>query len=976
MSVHVSPPDDDASAAWSDADADAESVSSEHDAQQDDVGTQERVEMLRAPILSICAALGGYEDVKNDDGRVEQLYRLGDDCLGCLRDLRRLWRQDEEDELRTIGRVFAELGVLHNDLVPILLHSAGTDEKGARIALACADLLTALTWPIDWAAEVKGAVARDQMDDSLACADALRGFQVQYKASIIRGRAREPRLAEETVLGLVMKHMLLPALAKPRPERTERDTGVISMALHLVRNLVAIEDPPVHGPASVDALAQATLQSALVAQLDATHLLDVVLMIASNADSREYELWTPVVADIVYHLFVGLDVADFAGRSDATPLAAALYAEEVKKGRMPRQYGARHSRFGTSIQFRANDGSLRTARTPRALVAPVSRLEHAIAAKSKRKIRRRRLAEERGAPRLQRQLDTASAEVLGAWAARFVGDGAFGVLIRAYLRDIHAERERVGDVDAARFRALELSEFFVSYFVAQRPKFPFSVVADWLEPWAFRLARSRAEAAREARDWLEFTAAVRLWTALLRLVAALTHGSADERSAADSLQETLYYDGDLLATAVQVMHAYSAQSVACLAAVIDFSYTLPKLLERHAAAHDHMFVRVKGGEDSRERQFRFESFQRSVATSRLAHAALQLLQRWSEAPVPKASLQRSLAVLHRLVVKAHRPELLFSARARSVLTAVVDEGIVHIDACSETCGRDLRRLIAHVEKKFAQLDTHAQAIFNQDKRPRAPPAPQEITVRPGFVHSEEIGIAVGLLAEQHRLAAVTWVKFSLEVASGERKAILALEPLDVDIDLDNPAPHVRERFKDHVLRTDDLALRDDATKVPALKLLCRLVGLVADKSSEPWTWTVPAAITPGALDRDARIIDQYLAQPLVLEGRSLEDVVHRVGKRKSEAEDGRRKKAAGTAERDNLERDAPLDYSSAGGDQSSDEAPSPISRAFPLPTSADAQAGARTDAGADAHADDGADDGGHDAPPRSGLFFFDSDDDM
>lgn len=39
--------------------------------------------------------------------------------------------------MRSIASVFSELNVLHNDLVPILLHCAGGDEKRAKIALAC-----------------------------------------------------------------------------------------------------------------------------------------------------------------------------------------------------------------------------------------------------------------------------------------------------------------------------------------------------------------------------------------------------------------------------------------------------------------------------------------------------------------------------------------------------------------------------------------------------------------------------------------------------------------------------------------------------------------------------------------------------------------------------------------------------------------------------------------------------------------------
>lgn len=43
---------------------------------------QERIDQLRGPVLSICSALGGYEEVARPDGTVESVYQLGDDCLG------------------------------------------------------------------------------------------------------------------------------------------------------------------------------------------------------------------------------------------------------------------------------------------------------------------------------------------------------------------------------------------------------------------------------------------------------------------------------------------------------------------------------------------------------------------------------------------------------------------------------------------------------------------------------------------------------------------------------------------------------------------------------------------------------------------------------------------------------------------------------------------------------------------------------
>ena len=58
---------------------------------------------------------------------------------GCLRDLRTLWRQDEDDASRLIPRIYAEVNVLEKGLVPLLLKAVGLGERGTKIALACSE---------------------------------------------------------------------------------------------------------------------------------------------------------------------------------------------------------------------------------------------------------------------------------------------------------------------------------------------------------------------------------------------------------------------------------------------------------------------------------------------------------------------------------------------------------------------------------------------------------------------------------------------------------------------------------------------------------------------------------------------------------------------------------------------------------------------------------------------------------------------
>jgi hypothetical protein len=53
------------------------------------------------------------------------------------------------DDERTVTPLFWEMRLLPNDLVPILLETAGKGLVEDKRAISCVDLMTATTWPID-----------------------------------------------------------------------------------------------------------------------------------------------------------------------------------------------------------------------------------------------------------------------------------------------------------------------------------------------------------------------------------------------------------------------------------------------------------------------------------------------------------------------------------------------------------------------------------------------------------------------------------------------------------------------------------------------------------------------------------------------------------------------------------------------------------------------------------------------------------
>lgn len=117
------------------------SSSSSDENEHQNAGAEEQNDPTRRDILSpiihsTVAALGGVE---TDTQTHVTRYIPGDDCLGCLRDLKKLWRKDDTDDERTVARVFWETRVLINDLVPILIETAGGGVVGDKRSVACGE---------------------------------------------------------------------------------------------------------------------------------------------------------------------------------------------------------------------------------------------------------------------------------------------------------------------------------------------------------------------------------------------------------------------------------------------------------------------------------------------------------------------------------------------------------------------------------------------------------------------------------------------------------------------------------------------------------------------------------------------------------------------------------------------------------------------------------------------------------------------
>ncbi|EDO19100.1 hypothetical protein Kpol_2000p68 [Vanderwaltozyma polyspora DSM 70294] len=206
--------------------------------------------ILRARIALLSTAIGGPD---YNSKLVPPPYKLGDDCLACLKDLKRWFKLVDDQQNRwDVAMATAEYKILVDDLLPILIdwenkcslaaklnkQSGGSGNETVsqnnhfknkayhdKIALNCLQLLVLMTWPL---------VLTDQStSDQVNFYSDLKKHQLIYKKAIL---TMENGKTLKAVLRLAFDVIKLDRL-----HRTARDNMVLKLVLHFFRNVIAIE---------------------------------------------------------------------------------------------------------------------------------------------------------------------------------------------------------------------------------------------------------------------------------------------------------------------------------------------------------------------------------------------------------------------------------------------------------------------------------------------------------------------------------------------------------------------------------------------------------------------------------------------------------------------------------------------------------------------------------------------------------------
>ncbi|KAF8961410.1 timeless protein-domain-containing protein [Flammula alnicola] len=667
----------------------------------------DRRAILEPVVGRVVDALGGHEG---------EVYVMGDEVSGCLKDLKKLWRKDESDDERTVARLFWEMRVLPNDLVPILQETAGKGLVEDKRAISCVDLMTAMTWPIDMAEELKEL--DEELDKGTDYTQLLQSH-LHYKVALLK-----PGVIQ-ALFGII-----LPPLAKGIRERVERDGQVINVVLHLIRNLAFIKDLPASSHLSSDQVEFSNLQSKFIRALSETHMFELLLTIAANTENDPlFNGWNTLVLEIFYLLFRGVKPSSLAvdqAKQPAENLQRLLALEDRTRRDIARKATSRHSRFGTTISVKLNPdkrppapddnnaaGSQPAASSSRTFVLHRQQAIHGEAGSIMDMTKRQRSKKVNKVDDLG-IVDNLSLEarvILQNLAAEFV-ESCYNPFLSALLKDIRSERPKITEKD--NLRLLYVTKWFLEFFLAMRSKeqqaktgqdrWNFGLIAEVTErSWIIWVLKRMREAVEEKpKLWNELQAGIECLTQLLLLIDKMSSSEIADpalKEAADVLQQQLVYNGEVLDIALESLRSYKpgTQSLAYLDSSVYLAYALLRMLETWGREKgNETYVRQKVSKKKRkskglseeegipdveeeeeeheeiinETLFTFEAFESKFAQADITHTLLTYLARYRDFSSSE-NMRRVVSLLHRQAVKVKAEGLFFKVSTLDLFKTIL-----------------------------------------------------------------------------------------------------------------------------------------------------------------------------------------------------------------------------------------------------------------------------------------------------------------
>ncbi|KAL2760710.1 hypothetical protein ACRALDRAFT_1078682 [Sodiomyces alcalophilus JCM 7366] len=777
---------------------------------------------VRAHINSLVSALGGFS--ADDDGR----YKLGDDALDVLRDLKKWIRfYDEKTNRMDVARCIAEANLVDGDLLHILAmwpENATENKFRARMALACLEVMVPLTWPLDRDPE-KMTVNHHRHIPVLELA------QVAYKRAIINFDGA--RILHTAV------RAALPAMAVPIGDRTQRDQGIIKLMLFFLRNIAMIE-PPTN--IKYDGDESQICRSAVIDAFSYQDIFMVLLTLASNMGD-DFRTEDVTVMEIIYHLVKRVDIEQMfmseqqLNKSKAKELSSMMNKEAAMLKAYNRKGPTRHNRFGSMVWMQREGGKMSSISGQDALVDAATRQQKIDDSKTFRPPRRARKKEEMEPQDLGREpkLNHRANTQLRSFVEDFL-DAGFNPLFEHVRKSIDREASHVLSQHKRQFMYLvawflEAERVRKSAKQAAKPRHSsdddvssFNLVAGVLNQSMFITLNRTMTQAWEHKDWPELTASMRCFTQILLTVQEMSESPNEEdQEIAENTLSRLFYEDATHDLVTNVVRQYKGQGFDYLDAATELAHHFLRILEGYSKQNVDMQVRsrkrtrrkknaakaaaIEAGDTgnavddeddesandesraeqtSKERKFDFQRFSMRLTPQGVVDAFVAFTKYYRD--LNDAQLKRAHRYFYRLAFKQDMSVMLFRVDIIHLFHSMIkgaerlDKGSKMYKEWEELAKQIIRKCIRKIQERPALLiemlfsKTNATAFYLEyghekqtisatKSRPAA-----ELEFKYTEDRGEQIAIVVGVLLDKNQSDHIAWVKKTLADAEQERRA--------------------------------------------------------------------------------------------------------------------------------------------------------------------------------------------------------------
>ncbi|KAK0652055.1 timeless protein-domain-containing protein [Cercophora newfieldiana] len=875
---------------------------------------------VRAHINSLVSALGGLS-IDDEDGA----YKLGDDALEVLRDLKRWIRfYDEKTNRMDVARCLAEANLVGHDLLQILAMWPASEADSlykSKIALACFEVMVPLTWPIEKDRETMTVNHHRHIP-------VLQLAQLGYKRVILNFDAAP-------ILGTAVR-VALPSMAMPIGDRAPRDQGIIKLILFFLRNIAMISPPP---GLKLDGDETQISRSTLIDAFSFQDILLTILTIASNM-GEDFRTEDVIVMEIIFHLVKRVNSSKLFVSEKAVNEAKAdeLSAAMSKEAAMLRSYNknapTRHSRFGTMIWVKRESGKLSTVTGQDALLDPAARERKMDKSKTFRAPRRARKEEmepkDLGPPVT---LDERARTQLGSFVSDFL-DSGFNPLFAHVRKTIDREAPHVLDYHSGQFFYLvawfleadrnrrKAKQGSKSTTTSEDDVGSFNLVAEVLNQEMFITLNRSLERAYSDKDWQLLSTVMRCLTQILLTVQDMSDsGNEDDEEIANNILSRLFYEETTHDAVANIVRTYKDQGFEYLDACTELTHTYLRILEAYSKQNVDLQVRSKrkarrkkkaakaadgkdaGDQDdadddsandqhnaektSQERKFDFKRFANRFTPQGVVDTFVAFTKYYRD--LDDSQLKRAHRYFYRVAFKQEMSVMLSRLDIIHLFYNMI-KGPEPLDKNSsvfkdweELAKQIIKKCVRKLEERpalftellFSKINSTAHYLeYGYEKQTIStnPRPGAELEFKRETSLDLQIAIVVGVLLDKGQPDHIAWIKSQLSEAETERRAWENAEKAMIEAGRaegetpDAPAEDVAPKVAPHTtIRSDSDARRTAMFKNPHLRLLMKLVGFerLAPTLDETLdsSWIVPGHITAAELQESIEFINRAEFDP-------------------------------------------------------------------------------------------------------------------